>query len=57
MREARDDISHALITHDFGTYEELVSAAVREAMAQMRTSLIERAMALSSIHASSCSRR
>jgi AcrR family transcriptional regulator len=39
-------VSHALITHYFGTYDALVEAAVTEAMARLRARLISRAMAL-----------
>ena len=35
-------VSHALITHYFGTYENLVAATVEEAMTQLRERLIER---------------
>jgi AcrR family transcriptional regulator len=40
------DVSHALITHYFGTYEALVEAAVGEAMRQLRERLIARLMQL-----------
>lgn len=39
-------VSHALITHYFGTYEALVEAAVGEAMRQVRERLITRLMKL-----------
>jgi TetR/AcrR family transcriptional regulator, repressor for neighboring sulfatase len=35
-------VSHALITHYFGTYEKLVEATIDEAMTQLRQRLIER---------------
>lgn len=35
-------VSHALITHYFGTYEKLVEATIDEAMSQTRERLIER---------------
>lgn len=38
-------ISHALITHYFGTYEALVEAAMDEAMSQVRERMITRMMA------------
>jgi TetR/AcrR family transcriptional regulator, repressor for neighboring sulfatase len=39
-------ISHALITHYFGTYEALVEAAVGEAMRQLRERLVTRILKL-----------
>jgi AcrR family transcriptional regulator len=39
-------VSHALITHYFGTYEALAKAAVAEAMRQLRERLITRMMTL-----------
>jgi AcrR family transcriptional regulator len=35
-------VSHALVTHYFGTYENLVEATIDEAMTQLRQRLIER---------------
>lgn len=43
---AEAGISHALITHYFGTYDELVDAAVGEAMRKLRERLITRLMKL-----------
>jgi AcrR family transcriptional regulator len=43
---AEAGISHALITHYFGTYEALVETAVGEAMRQLRERLITRIMKL-----------
>jgi TetR/AcrR family transcriptional regulator, repressor for neighboring sulfatase len=39
-------VSHALITHYFGTYESLVQAAVAEAMSQLRERLLSRMLKL-----------
>ena len=39
-------ISHALITHYFGTYEALVQAAISEAMREVRDRLINRLISL-----------
>jgi AcrR family transcriptional regulator len=39
-------ISHALITHYFGTYEALVDAAVAEAMRELRERLVARLLKL-----------
>ncbi len=39
-------VSHALITHYFGTYENLVQAAVVEAMSQLRERLLTRMLKL-----------
>lgn len=38
-------VSHALITHYFGTYEALVDASVEEAMSMLRKRLIDRLLA------------
>jgi AcrR family transcriptional regulator len=43
---AEAGISHALITHYFGTYEALVEAAVAEAMGKLRERLLTRMMKL-----------
>jgi AcrR family transcriptional regulator len=43
---AEAGISHALITHYFGTYEALVEAAIGEAMGKVRERLITRMMKL-----------
>lgn len=40
-------VSHALVTHYFGTYEKLVEAAVEEAMTQRRERLVGRLLKLS----------
>lgn len=40
-------VSHALVTHYFGTYEKLVDAAVEEAMTQIRERLVERLLKIS----------
>lgn len=39
-------VSHALVTHYFGTHEKLVEAAVEEAMSQVRERLIARLVKL-----------
>jgi AcrR family transcriptional regulator len=48
LKEVAEDagISHALITHYFGSYEALVEAAVGEAMRQLRERLISRMLKL-----------
>jgi AcrR family transcriptional regulator len=43
---AEAGVSHALITHYFGTYEALVQAAVAEAMSQLRERLLSRLLKL-----------
>ena len=40
-------VSHALVTHYFGTYEKLVEAAIEEAMTQIQERLVQRLLKVS----------